>query len=82
MFHLRLSHLSTNLGKAVSGAWQFIKAIFNNNSWPREVKFPPGVKLAPKGQICNLGGLLPPSFTPSEYCLMFRRIEWRTEASF
>jgi hypothetical protein len=34
-----------------------------------------GVKLAPRGEICYLGGMFIPSFTPTLYCLE----EWRGE---
>jgi hypothetical protein len=36
--------------------------------------------LAPRGEICPLGGRFTPSFTPSgEHSLLFRRVEGRTE---
>jgi hypothetical protein len=38
--------------------------------------FAPGVYLAPGGEVCLLGGVLSPSFTPrGEHSILFRRME-------
>jgi hypothetical protein len=41
---------------------------------------PREVNLAPRGEICPLGGMFIPSITPrGEHCLLFRRMEGQTE---
>jgi hypothetical protein len=43
-------------------------------------EFAPGVELGPWGELCILGGMFTPSFTPrSEDSLLFRKMEGQTE---
>jgi hypothetical protein len=47
---------------------------------PPGVILAPGVNLAPRGELCHLGVLFTPSFTPrDEQYVMFRRTEGQTE---
>jgi hypothetical protein len=50
------------------------RPLFNN------MGLPPGVKFAPRGELCPIGEMFTPLFTPrGESTLLFRRIEGRSK---
>jgi hypothetical protein len=56
------------------------RAILNFTTGPQEITSTLGVNLAPRGEICPLGGMFTPSFTPrGEHSVLFRRMEGQTE---
>jgi hypothetical protein len=56
------------------------RAILNFTPGLLGISSPLGVNLGPRGEICPLGGMFTPSFTPrGQHSLLFRRMEGRTE---
>jgi hypothetical protein len=59
-----------------------LRAILNFTPGPQGCTSPLVVNLAPKGEICPLGVMIIPSFTPrGEHSRLFRRMEGQTENS-
>jgi hypothetical protein len=57
-----------------------LRAILNFTPGPQGRTSPLGVNLALRGEICPLGGMFTPSFTPrGKHYLLFRRMEGQTE---
>jgi hypothetical protein len=53
------------------------RPVFNNMVCPQGWSLPLWVNLAPRGEICSLGGMFNPSFTPGVNTLYVE--EWRRE---
>jgi hypothetical protein len=52
----------------------------NNLVCPPGVKFAPTGELGPRGELCSLGRMLTPSFTPrGKHSIVFGRMEGQTE---
>jgi hypothetical protein len=69
---------SINTWERVRDKWS--RAILNFTPGPQGWTSLQGVNLAPRGEICHLGGMFTPSFTPrGDHSQLFRRTVGQTE---